>query len=140
MPSTEVISLDCPSVEYLVSINSTSVSDLGRNHLVKMLIISLRCFVTNGNKQSYESICLYSISIYVLKHRLSCIMHINVPICVPAMPVLMYIHIFVKSWTQWKFCPRLHKELGSNPGFFLNIHWNKFPGINLVYNIVFLLL
>lgn len=44
----------------------------------------------------------------------SCTVHINVPICAPAMPVLMYIHISVKGWTQWKFCPRLHKKLGSN--------------------------
>lgn len=91
--------------------------------------------------QSYECICLYSISIYILKHRLSSTMHINVPICAPATPILTYIDIAIKGWTQWKFCPRLHKELFifKTLYFFLNKLWNKFPGIHLVHNIVFLL-
>lgn len=78
--------------------------------------------------QSYECICLYAISIYILKHRLSSTMHINVPTCVPATHILTYMHICIKGWNQWRFCPRLHKELGSNYIFLITIgpNFHKF--------------
>lgn len=47
--------------------------------------------------QSYEYICLYLTSIYILKYRHSSNNHINVSACALAMCILTYMHIHIQG-------------------------------------------